>query len=615
MLRPASFRMPFFQRQTEPDTASSSALRRPGGPHVAAAAAGRGLSAPPPGANANTNLTPTLDQVFFSLTRGICGASMCAILLVSTLIASLPLPFFAAWLLSPPVLDKSYPLVFDYRLPEPTATTVLSPSKAAPKWEPINATAELEPGKRVVLQGQRFNVMLHLRLPESEHNMNLGVFQVSALALSPTGQVLASTSIPCTVHYTSIPRRVIRATLLAVPMMLGLVNEIQDLDLDLFKGVAGSTPLTSIKVILHPAAGAPARTGLPQVFSARLRVKTLYWGSSLWLALWPLSSFVWIMGLVCCCQALGTCLCFNLFFFPSLGALSEGFALLTGSSPPPGPHAQAVHPSHVPTATPLTSPAAPAASHIAEPPGSLPSAPPISRRTFGLLGAYRGLGTSEEVEHTAESRLAGQDATSGRDRDRDRDRHRDREEGIQDEVESTGSGAVSSEQESEDEEVERVLEVVKNTLGSPSSASAGAGASRAGASTGAGAGAGATASAGAAPGSGSTAAVHGVAGRSSAADTREEGVAAEGATGRAQAQGDVPASSSRGIPLILGGHAERFGQRPVSAGGLRQRRGEVVVEDYKSEGGEEEEEEGQDGDWLLAAPGGAEYARSPEHRS
>jgi len=186
---------------------------------------------------------------------------------------------------------------------------------------------------------------------------------------------------------------------------------------------------------------------------------------------------------------------------------------------------------------------------------------------------------------------------------------RDREGGIHEEVESIGTLAVSSEQESEDEEVERVLEVAKNTLGATASASTGAAASGAVAGT-----AGAVGGAGASTGAAGTAAGGGAVGGVGAVAQGRKALQQEALQGDHRPKGVCLRPLPRGSPSYWGARAERFGQRPVSAGGLRQRRGEAGVEGYVSEGEEDEGGGGEDGNWFLAAPGGAEYARSPERK-
>ncbi|GJP59893.1 hypothetical protein CLOP_g15740 [Closterium sp. NIES-67] len=266
-------------------------------------------------------------SLVWNLSRGICASCLAASLFAALVCTSLPFAMLLVWRLAPNPFDQTRLLLFDFRQPEPYAVAsflprphTLLPPPPDPPHSPgsSSARAGAQPGRffsaappRLLQRGQRYEAVLRLRLPESDHNLALGMFQVSAHALSADHSILSANSQPATLKFRSRPIRALRTALLAVPFFLGFREEAQRLELRVLRGVEGKAPVAAVRVMLEPKAGAGSGAGLPQIYEAELRLRAVLGGAGgLWLLAWRVMLFavcaaaifgVQAMVLLVCC--------------------------------------------------------------------------------------------------------------------------------------------------------------------------------------------------------------------------------------------------------------------------------------------------------------------------
>mmetsp|Transcript_45355 Transcript_45355/g.75639 ORF Transcript_45355/g.75639 Transcript_45355/m.75639 type:complete len:435 (+) Transcript_45355:573-1877(+) len=198
------------------------------------------------------------------------------LLSVALLTLSLILNIFLRWLVLPSgSLSYERALYFDYTQPVPTAVTYIK------EWpgeeQPTGLLSKQAFGEGDVKnvgflgQGQAYGVSLHLHVPESTVNQNVGMFQVTMELITTRGEVVASQSQPCMLRYRSVLMTVL-TNFLRLPLLPFYDSEeVQDLYLNLFpyKVEKRALPLAGVQVKLHPRFG---RRTPPQVYSAHVIV-------------------------------------------------------------------------------------------------------------------------------------------------------------------------------------------------------------------------------------------------------------------------------------------------------------------------------------------------------
>ncbi|GBG66868.1 hypothetical protein CBR_g70744 [Chara braunii] len=243
------------------------------------------------------------------LTHGVVACSLVGLVFIVVIASSLPVYLFVVWQFAPSVVKTTQPLYFDYRLPSPTATVpLLPPDKLASSQAAKSPTH----GPRPIPVGQKVNVWVCLKLPDSYTNRELGVFQVTVQLLSSHEDVLAQSTRPSIMRFRSLPVRLVRSALLLMPIVCGFIDDDQDIKLHVIKGyVEREVPVAMIRVMLDARAGMSLKEGLPEVYGADLIVDTTPRGVRAFVHRWKLTSFVWgafgllfveIIVLLRCCR-------------------------------------------------------------------------------------------------------------------------------------------------------------------------------------------------------------------------------------------------------------------------------------------------------------------------
>uniref|UniRef100_A0A5B7CEX5 Seipin-1 n=1 Tax=Davidia involucrata TaxID=16924 RepID=A0A5B7CEX5_DAVIN len=158
--------------------------------------------------------------------------------------------------------------------------------------------------------GHTFYVSLLLLMPESDFNREIGVFQLSAELVSTNGHVIAKSSQPCMLRFSSLPIRLMRTCLMGAPLLLGITSETQKLTVAMLKHKEGYPRTESIRITMIPRAGT---TSLPQLYEAEILLNSrLPWRKEL-VRSWKWTFYVWtslymyivlVIVLVCCFKPL-----------------------------------------------------------------------------------------------------------------------------------------------------------------------------------------------------------------------------------------------------------------------------------------------------------------------
>ncbi|KAM3312246.1 hypothetical protein ACQJBY_032303 [Aegilops geniculata] len=205
---------------------------------------------------------------------GVLAAAFTFAALAVALVLSLLLGFVLIrhWVEDPVTVRQ--PLYFDYTEPQPSATVALGPPA-----------------------GHSVRVSMSLLLPDSDHNRQIGVFQIKTEAIAPSGSTVASATQPYMLRYKSAPVRLAQSTLTIVPLALGMRSESQSATLKLlqyWEGHGRHRRTRLIRVSLQPRA---MTVHLPQVYRAEITVQTalpwfkavarsLKWTMCVWLSFW-----------------------------------------------------------------------------------------------------------------------------------------------------------------------------------------------------------------------------------------------------------------------------------------------------------------------------------------
>ncbi|KAJ0971924.1 hypothetical protein J5N97_019883 [Dioscorea zingiberensis] len=152
------------------------------------------------------------------LILGLLGAfyAGAVLLAVAAAAAVLGLVLVKLWTDEPVIMRE--PLYFDYTEPHPSAMVSLSAGKG-----------------RAVPAGHSVRASLQFLMPDSDYNIHVGIFQVTAEALSSKGNIIATSSQPCMLRFRSLPVRLMHTFLMGVPLLLGMSTESQETRVDILR--------------------------------------------------------------------------------------------------------------------------------------------------------------------------------------------------------------------------------------------------------------------------------------------------------------------------------------------------------------------------------------------
>ncbi|GJZ44709.1 seipin-1 [Tanacetum coccineum] len=262
--------------------------------------------------------TTTMEKtsvLFKKAVLGFVGAGYVCLVLMSVMFLSVVLGvcMVRLWVEEPVKIQER--MFFDYTQVNPYAVLDLGYVKGG-KME------------KVVPVGHVFNVRMVFVMPESDYNREIGMFQVIAESLSSNGDLISSSSLPCMLRFRSRPIRLMHTFITGVPLLLGIKNEIQTVNVPLLRYKERQYPRTqSIKISLVPRAGVPF---LPQLYEAKLvATSELPWRKNL-IRNWKWTFYVWTSLYIYLAFLVVLVSCFRSVMFPSMTTTS-GYQRLASS--------------------------------------------------------------------------------------------------------------------------------------------------------------------------------------------------------------------------------------------------------------------------------------------
>ncbi|KAF3334312.1 Seipin [Carex littledalei] len=210
-----------------------------------------------------------LRRVLFGFVGALSAvAILVVVMLVSVLIGVSIVRF---WVDEPVRMEEV--IYFDYTMKEPSAVVFLG-----------------GPRRRGIPAGHSVVVVLDLILPESEYNRRLGMFQVTAEAISHNGEIQSASSQPYMLRFRSLPIRLMHTFFMSLPILLGIHTETQKLSVEILRYTESRHRTNTISVKLKPRAGL---ADLPQLYTSQVKIRTqLPWMKQL-VYNWKWTLYVW----------------------------------------------------------------------------------------------------------------------------------------------------------------------------------------------------------------------------------------------------------------------------------------------------------------------------------
>lgn len=245
----------------------------------------------PPPQTSLTTLFKLQSQLLYSLdslaggilrkvAAGLLGAAyICFVLFVVMIVAViLGVGLVGLWVEEP--ISVREKVLFDYSEVNPSATLALG-------------DFGVDLNKKVMMEvpvGQTYYVDLVLVMPESDYNLQVGMFQLVAEVVSTNGHVIDRSSHPCMLRFRSLPVRLVRTCLFSVPLILGIRFETQKITIPILRHKEGFPRTEAIKIIIIPRAGT---LFLPQLYDAEMIINSeLPWRKEL-IHSWKWTLYVW----------------------------------------------------------------------------------------------------------------------------------------------------------------------------------------------------------------------------------------------------------------------------------------------------------------------------------
>ncbi|BBN07946.1 seipin [Marchantia polymorpha subsp. ruderalis] len=222
-------------------------------------------------------------------------------------------------------------LNFDYTQARPSATFPVLSGQDLEKAK--NLPLEKLVSFRKIPAGHYFHVNVILTMPESEYNIRLGMFQVTAEMLSARNQVLMRQSKPCMLRFRSAPIRLFKTVLYSIPLLMGFSTETQKIEVTVLHAQEKLVPTASVRILLEPKAGYPQGGGLPELYEAELHLESaLPWPKAI-MRRWKWTFYVWngvclflfeVAIILCCCRQV---------LLPGLGGRGQDYENIVTGEP------------------------------------------------------------------------------------------------------------------------------------------------------------------------------------------------------------------------------------------------------------------------------------------
>ncbi|KAI3742839.1 hypothetical protein L1987_60535 [Smallanthus sonchifolius] len=221
------------------------------------------------------------------------------------------------WVVEVPV-HKIEQLNFDYTRNSPMAFVPMSCPE--PSSLECNEKIEFEnlAPLRFIPPDRKLQATILLTLPESDYNKNLGNFQVRVDFLSSNGKSLASATQPCTMQFKSWPIRLLMTVFKLAPLITGYSSESQTLHIKFDGYTEREIPTCGARVVLEPRAEFAKGGGVPEIYTAYLKLESQLPLLQRILWSWKVTVFVWTSIMIFTMGSVFIMLCCIPVFVPGL---------------------------------------------------------------------------------------------------------------------------------------------------------------------------------------------------------------------------------------------------------------------------------------------------------
>ncbi|KAI3676599.1 hypothetical protein L1987_86210 [Smallanthus sonchifolius] len=215
-------------------------------------------------------------------------------------------------------VHKIEQLNFDYTRNSPMAFVPMSCPE--PSCLECNEKIEFEhlAPLRVIPPDHKLQATVLLTLPESDYNKNLGNFQVRVDFLSSNGKSLASATQPCTMRFKSWPIRLLMTVFKLAPLITGYSSESQTLHIKFDGYTEREIPTCGARVVLEPRAEFAKGGGVPEIYTAYLKLESQLPLLQRILWSWKVTVFVWTSIMIFTMGSVFIMLCCIPVFVPGL---------------------------------------------------------------------------------------------------------------------------------------------------------------------------------------------------------------------------------------------------------------------------------------------------------
>ncbi|KAG0570381.1 hypothetical protein KC19_6G157900, partial [Ceratodon purpureus] len=164
-------------------------------------------------------------------------------------------------------------LNFDYTKDHPTAMVNLLPQQIIGKAKGYFPDREVM-ATHAFPPSHIYHVIVHLTLPESQYNHEIGMFQVVAETFSTRGHSLNKESRASMLRYHSPPVKYMKSIIMGIPIVLGISQESQTLSIRVMESQNENehSPTASVRVDIEPKAGHLTGLGVPEIYHGELQV-------------------------------------------------------------------------------------------------------------------------------------------------------------------------------------------------------------------------------------------------------------------------------------------------------------------------------------------------------
>ncbi|XP_075502935.1 seipin-2-like [Primulina tabacum] len=178
-------------------------------------------------------------------------------------------------------------------------------------------------GSRAIPANHKVQVTVLLTLPETDHNCNLGIFQVRVDFLAKDGRTLASSRRPCMLQYRSQPIRLLLTFLKFAPILTGYTSESQNLKIKLRGFTESVVPTACLRVVIEQRAEFKPGAGIPEIYTSSLTLESElpFFRKVVWF--WKRSLFVWTSMTIFTMELLFTLLCCRSILIPRIRLREE----------------------------------------------------------------------------------------------------------------------------------------------------------------------------------------------------------------------------------------------------------------------------------------------------